>query len=1020
MKKRLQRIYFVLTLLLAQAAFAQTGTITGTVVDDQGSPLPGVNVVINGTNTGTQTDFDGNYSISAQTGDVLVFSFVGLKTSRFTVGDIDIIDVVLTTDSAELEAVIVTAINIERKPKELGYSVAQVDAEKLNQAKAFNVGSGLSGKVSGLQINTISNGVNPSTRVVLRGNRSLRGNNQALIVIDGFPASRSALDQLNPNDISNVNVLKGANAAALYGSQATNGALIITTKSGGDTGGKLVIGVSSSVSVEKVQYMPERQERFGPGYDLDTYVPIENTSWGPAYDGTIRQVGPTLEDGSFLELPYSPIHNNLLDFWNTGYTYQNNISVGGGDDVSSFYVSAYDQKSEGIIPNDEFHKNNFRLKGYRKYGNLEISGNLSYTVTGTNTTTDNVYNNLLNVPANIPLTSLSDWRNNKFAAPNGYFSGYYENPYYTIDNRRAKNNIENMLGLITASYDINDWINITYRAGIETFTSYGKTFANSVDYTDAYDRPGDLAASVSDFSNFQRKINTDLLLTLNKDLTDDLSLRVILGNNIKDNYSKNIDVSANPLVIDGLYNVSNRQGELGGGESNYRDRLTGLYGDITLGYKDYLFLNATGRNDWSSALSKENRSFFYPSLGLSFVPTDAISGLKGDFLNYFKIAGSFTRVGSSTSPYQLQDVFNVGGGFPYGSQAGFTDGNRTNDPQLTPEFTTAYEGSINLGFFGNRILLDATYYTSTSKDQIVPIAVSTTTGKNEALINAGEIFNQGVELDLNTVPISNNNMRWNIGFNFTWQDSEVKDLYSGLTQIELGGYANSAYIYAEKGERYPTIKTTSYERDPQGRIVVDADTGYPIQASGLQTQGSTVPEFVVGLNTDFSYKNWRIAATFDYRTNYVFYNRVANTMTFTGGNVVTAEHDRLPFVVPNSVIETSPGVYQPNTDIQTADGGFAYFYNQYNSVQENYVTDATFFKLREVSLGYSVPKTILERTPFTYVELSLIGRNIFTILPKENVWTDPEFNFDAGNAIGISSYQSPPTRFYGLNVNVKL
>ena len=1018
MKTKFSGLLTLLLVLVVQISFAQTKQITGTVTDGSGVPLPGVNIVVQGTTTGTQTDFDGNYAIDTQTGSTLVFSYVGFGEVLKIVGSSSKINVTLEAGES-LDEVIVTALNIERKPRELGYTVTTIDSEKLNQSKAANAASALTGKVAGLQINTVSNGVNPNTRVVLRGNRSITGNNQALIVIDGFPASRNALDLLNPDDIANINVLKGANAAALYGSQASNGALIVTTASGGDTGGKLQVGFSSSASFENVQYMPERQERFGPGYDLDTYVSIENTSWGPAYDGSIRQVGPTLADGSFLELPYSPIKNNTLNFWNTGTSLQNNVSVGGGDKVSSFYISAYDQKNTGITPDDEFHKNNFRLKGRREYNGFEISGNVSYTITKQNTTTGDVYNNLLNVPANIPLTDLSDWRNNKFAAPNGYFSGYYENPYFSIDNQRATANVENFLGLLQASYKFNDMFSMTYRAGLETFTGFGKSYSNAVDYTDAYDRPSDSPASVSDYENFTRRINSDLLLTFRKDLNKDLNLKVILGHNIKDNLSKNINVNASPLVIPDLNNVSNRQGELQGGESNFRDRLTAVYGDLTLGFKNYLFLNATARNDWSSTLSKDNRSFFYPSAGLSFVPTDAIPGLKSDFLNYLKIAGSIAKVGSSTAPYRLQDVFNVGAGFPYGSQAGFTDSNTANDPDLNPEFTTSADISLNVGLFGNRVLFDATYYNSTTTDQITPVAISTATGKSNATINAGELFNQGVELELNTTPVFNDNFRWDIGVNFTWQDSEVKELFGDLNQIELGGYAGSAYVYAVKGEAYPSLQTTFYERDPQGRIVVDATTGNPIRGNGLKTQGQTVPKYLVGLNTNLKYKNFRLAATFDYRTGHVFYNRIANTMTFTGGNTVTAQYDRLPFVVPNSVIETSEGVFTPNTDITTSDGGFDYFFSQYNAVQENYVTDATFLKLRELSLGYSLPTSFVKKAGLEYVELGLVGRNLLTWLPKENVWTDPEFNFTEGNAIGIVSYQTPPTRYYGLNLNVK-
>lgn len=1038
MRKNLQLMLTFFLVLTVQLVFAQDKTITGTVEDENGMPLPGVNILVQDSNRGTQTDFDGNFSIEATEGDILVFSFLGLRTAEFTVGDANSLDVVMAPDEAQLDEVVVTALGIERKPKELSYSVSSLDEEELTKTKSPNVATAMVGKVSGLQINTVNNSVNPSTRVVLRGNRSLLGNNEALIVVDGFPSSRGVLDQINPNDIKEMTVLKGANASALYGSDAANGVIVITTKDGD---GKLNVTYNASFELQSVAYLPEFQDEFGPGgFPTGTFYPLENVNWGPRFDGRPAAVSEVLEDGSVWEVPFSPIENRNENFFDTGNTIRNGVTIGGGDENGDLMLSIDQTNTEGIVPKNAYNRTNFRLKGSRTFERLTIGGNISLFRSHRNIVGNGgrqnrpVYWNVINTPLNVPLTEMKNWRTGRFTRNEVSYFRFYENPYFIIDTQRWKYDDNRFNALADANYDFNDWISATLRVG-HTITA--NTFKQEFGaYTYAFRLPNAYAngipeygASTEDVISTSSRTNSDFLVNFDREISDRFSANLTLGQNVRIQSSKRVDVAGENLIIPDFYNVSTRTGNLEGGERSTKYRKFGIYGDLTIGFNDYLFLNATARNDWSSTLSEENNSFFYPGVGVSFVASDAFPNLiDNNGLSYLKFNANVTETGNDPGTYQNAATFfapqSTGtantGFFPYGSTPGLSQSNIDRDPNLNPEFTTSKEIGMEFGFFKNRVTGNATFYQTNSTDQIIPVNVSIASGASSSYINIGEVENKGLELDLDVRVLQSEDFSWNIGGNYSGFSSEVLSLAEGVDQLSIGGIS-SAEIVARVGEPFPLLSTTAYERDDQGRVVV-GNNGNPIAASSNKVQGKTTPDYVVGLNTNINFKNFNLYAVADYRTGHVFFNNIVNAMEFTGLTRHSVTSNRQPFVFPNSVYLDEGGSYVENTNRPTTGGGYNFFNGVYNSINENYVTDATTLKLREVLLSYTFDPEVVNSMRLQELSLGLYGRNLLTLRPRENVYTDPEFNRSTSNAneIGFGTQtQTPPTRQYGITLTAK-
>jgi TonB-linked SusC/RagA family outer membrane protein len=1009
MKTKLNGFLTLFIALLVQISFAQDRVVSGVVTDNTNLPLPGVNVLVKGTSTGTQTDFDGKFSIKALPTQTLVFNFVGMKTQEVTAAS-TILNVKMQDDAIELEGVVVTALGIKRKPDEITTATQVVKSDELNQAKAVNAAVGLVGKVSGLQINTINNGVNPDTRIQLRGFRSITGNNEALIVINGVISTAGAFAELNPEIIESVNVMKGSNGAALYGSRGSNGVIIVTTKKGTKDAEKFKIALNTTFTVEEASMFPKLQSRFGQGYQGAQDF-TENTNWGAELDGSLQPTGlqQTL-------LPYSFIKDNYKPFFTKGNTILNSIAISTGDENSYINFTLGNQKTDGIIPGDTFTKNNFYISTGKTVGKWSFNANATYTTSNQSTAggiEGSIYNALTQIPVNVPVQLFSDGNQDN------HWTYWELSPYWRLKNERINNKVQTFEGVGELNYTFNKNISATYRA------SYRSTSANRVEFFNGYkttvvywDSPNDYPSSYEVGNTNSRTIYSDFLLNFDYELTKDVTFKANVGNNVTNDEFNALSVKGEKLVIPGLYNITNITGNAIPSDFKRQERTYSYFANVDLGYKDYLFLNMTARKDWTSVIKNP---FLYYSAGFSFIPTKAFPGFGGSTLTFAKLSASYVKVGNAiVNPYDINDRFEgaASAGFPYTAINSFVQTANFTDPDLENEFNLSREFNMNLEFFKRRITFDASYYYSNNQNQIFKISPSTTSGANFATINVGETVSQGIELDLGVTPFKTKDFTWDFRFGYSAPKTEVTKVTDDADQVGVGDYLGTAGIAAIKGEQFPMLVGTAYQRDENGLVIIDAATGDPLKATNVKL-GKTTPDYILGLTTNIRYKNLKLTGVFDYRTGHKFYAGVKDGLIQNGSDIVTAQNGREPFVFPNSVIESAPGVYTQNTSVTTS-GNQDYFTGIYREIDENFVLDATAFKCREIALSYSFSQKVLEGLKIEGLSIGFNARNLFMILPKSNRnYTDPEFSFTTGNNVGLSTgAQAPPTRTYGFNINV--
>jgi TonB-linked SusC/RagA family outer membrane protein len=1044
--------------LLAFAATAQTRSISGKITDEKGASVDGASIQIKGTTVGTTADAQGNFKLNAKTGDVLVISAVNFGQREVRVGNGATISVSLNRAEALMEEVVVTAQGIRKKPKEIGYAYAKVSGDEVTVGRSPQLAQALSGKVSGLAIYNVNNSVDPQVKVVLRGYRSLTGNNEALVVLDGMQTTQTVLAILNPNDIESVSILKGGQAATLYGSAGINGAIVITTKKGAP--GKLKVGLSHSTNWEQISFLPEFQDKYGngshyaasfgtTGYQsnyLDrmksNWRPFENQQYGDPFDGSLRIVGRVTEDGSKLIIPYAAIENGRRKTFDVGLSMNNQINFSGGDKGSSYYMSVENNKINGIVPHDESSRTSVRIAATKEAGKLTADFTASYVQANYHRTTADFYYDVMNTAPHIPLADMRDWQDDKFANPNGYYNDYYNNPYFNADNNRQNYGDANVQGNFGLALKAFPWMNISNRLGVMNNVRNTKSYTGKFLYTDwakgkafvpapwdyANDYDGidrantDVLGGVGDASGTENVLNNEFQIQLSKDMGK-FSNKLILGSSIYQRKTKSISVGSNSVVVPEVYNVANRQGELTGGESNTLERKYGYYADLTTSFNEYLTLNGTFRYDATSRFFKAGRAadqYSYPYYGaaLAFIATDAFPGIKSKILNYAKIRVSANKNGNDNIPlYGLDLTYPNGGGFPYGNTVGLTVGNTLPDANLTPEFVTSYEAGAELQLFNNRVNLDVTAYTQKSKGQVITVKVPNSTGFPNLLINVGESKNWGYEADLKVQILRSRDLKWEMGLRYSFNDNKVVDLYPGVDQFLLSGYAYASTNII-KGSSFPFLKATDYVIDPAtGRVVVDAVTGYPVVNAALKDFGRTLPKDIIGLGSKLSYKDFGFTFNFEYRGGNKMFSQIGRDMTFTGSGKWTEE--RTPHIFPNSAYLDGTGKYVPNTTVQVRESEYSLWVDYYRQIASNFITPGWFIKLRDVNLSYSLPSSLIKKTKvFSAANIAVYGRNLFTIVDKANFYTDPEFSFTTGNGIGINNTsQTPPVRQFGFNVN---
>ena len=1060
MKKILTSLF--LAVFVLAVAHAQVRQVTGSVKDDKGTAVAFASVKVKGQASAVVADEKGNFKISAAQNASLVVSATGFASTEVK-ASATTIDVVLTRQVEDLENVVVTAQGIRKKSKEIGYAYSRVSNDEINVGRSPQLTQALAGKVSGLAVYTVNNSVDPAVKVVLRGYRSLTGNNEALIVIDGMQTTATALATINPNDVDNVSILKGGQAATLYGSAGVNGALVITTKQG--VKGKLKVQYSNSTNFEEVSFLPDFQNEYGSGsqyypinfgstgYDpsavnrsKQNWRPYENQQFGDHYDGSKRIAGRVLEDGSSLVVPYSDVANVRKKSFDMGISTNNQASFQGGDETGSYYLSVENQKINGIVPGDISDRTGVRVKSTKEYGNLSTTFNAAYTQIAYDRTGSDFQNDIINTASWVDLTTMRDWRTNKFANPNGYYNDYYNNPYFNKDINRLRYKDANFSGSFDVTYKVRPWMQLYNRLGIMNNSRTGKNTVEKFTYSDwakneAYipaewghddDYPGiyraisDVLGSVADYSSTENVVNNEFQARIQKDIAN-VENKLTLGYSIYQRYTKRIDVSSSSIVVPDVYNVSNRQGNLGGGESNTTERKFGYYADLNTNLKnmDYLNLNLTGRFDATSRFFKQSRtanqySYLYYGAALSFILTDAFPSLKSNVLNYAKLRTSYNKNGNDNIPlYGLDLAYNNGANFPYGNNVGLSVGNTLPDANLKPEFVTALEFGAELSMFKNRVNLDVSWYDQSSVGQVLTVKVPNSTGFSNLLINVGEVKNFGYEADLKVQLLRDTKIKWDVNIKYSYNDNKVESLYPGITQFAYGGYSY-ATTNVILGQRFPVLKTTGYyyAKDGSGARRVSPTTGYPVQNTALTERGSTLPRHMVGLGSSFTYSDFRLSFNFEYRGGNVIYSDLGRQMTFTGSGAWTS--NRTEQIYPNSYyIDPTSGADVKNNSVYVREPEYALWVNNYRLIAENFVTPGWFIKLRDLNLSYNIPASLVKKSKiFSGANVALYGRNLFTIVDNKNQFTDPEFSYTSGNGLGISNTaQTPPVRQYGFNVN---
>jgi TonB-linked SusC/RagA family outer membrane protein len=1043
-------------LLVAIGAKAQERTVTGIITaSEDGLPLPGVSVKVKGASTGTQTGANGQYSIRvSDNNSVLVFTYIGYATSEVSVGTRNDINTALITDAKQLGEVVVTALGVTKERRSIGYASSSIASDEILQKSEPDMLKGLQGKAAGVDIRTSQGTPGAATRIQIRGNSSFFGDNQPLIIVDGIPYSNtsvntssqtsggtaysSGISNLDPNDIASMEILKGANGAALYGSRASNGVVLITTKSGSAKRSKkgFEVNYRSSASMETIANLPEYQNDYGSGSQFN--YTNSNGSWGPSFKSL--STIPTWPDykNAYPELfgatvPYVAYPNNVKDLFKTGAVYENSITLNGGDQKNAVSLTASQLNHNGYVPNSSYDKSNISLGGSTKLDNgINVRGNLGYT----SSTQKGGYfgENQVDGAASQFARSLFLSRNwdlnlpyeDKFGnnlTPNG--GGQYDNPHWSSRYNTATTGEERIIANMHADFRVAKWAKLDFSLG----SNVNLLKRREVTEISSRAAEGKGRLVVDDYRG--QEIESNFLVTLDPKISDDFTLTTLLGFQYNQRSTSRTTETGRQFITRGIYSLSNTSQQAFTTDNTTRRRLMGLFADATVGYKNYAFVTLTGRNDWSSTLPVSNRSYFYPAVNGSFVFSDALN-LPTNIVDFGKLRAGYSKVGRDADPYSLSDVFEIGTNFLGQSTAALSA--TSNDPNLKPEFTKSFDIGTEVSLFKKLINLDFTVYSNKSSNQIAPLTTPSSSGYTEYYTNFGSITNKGVEVELGINPFRGKALNWQISTTFSKNKNEVSELTEGVTRVLLRAVTTTVAPYAEAGMPYGYLRGTKSFRDDEGNLIINPATGGMIQDPEQGLIGDVNPNFKLGITNNLSYKGFSLGVLFDMTKGGDLYSI---TMSSQLGRGVTADtKDREHAVViagvygdpitGKPILDANGNKIQNITKLTTNDLYFSPSATlgqtfAINTATEWNVYDATVYRLREVTLGYDIPKTMFKRLPIGAMRLSVTGRNLWYLAPNFPKYSnfDPEVNsFGASNTQGIELSAAPTTRRYGINLNV--
>lgn len=1062
-------------LLFSAMAFGQDRTITGTVTDETGAPVPGASIKIKGTRTGVAADNNGQFRILAKSGDVLLVTGAGLEPTDVTVGAASTISIAVKKAVITGTEVVVTALGIKRTEKALGYAVSKVDPNTVLQKSEPDLLKGLQGKVPGVDIRTSQGTPGAATRIQIRGNSSFGLETQPLIVVDGVPYSNtqlttssqssaggaygSGLGDLDPNDIESFNILKGAAAASLYGSRASRGVVVITTKSGSGKKGAKPLNVSfkSSVSLEKIANLAEFQNKFGTGAQ-NRAGGGSNGSWGgqfglgnvydasgnvvrksasgvdsiPAW-GTMLAAYPELFDLNG-RTGYKAYPNNVKDLFNTGMLYENSIGVNGGDANTTFGVTVSNVNHLGYVENSSYVKNSISVGGQTKYKNLTIGGNVSYTRSKQKGGFFGVAQGFITQFGRTLIMGRS-WdiagfpQVDKFGKPLSFIAGQYTPPSWGAYHNVITTYDERIVANFRASYKISNAVSINYNLGANNSGIFRDElvdeFSGGPDATYAVGR-------ITEDQLRQLEIQSTLVAVFTPKIGKNWSLDFKIGNDFNQRTSRRQAQRGVDFIVPGIYNLTNTVDKTFAADSRSKRRLVGTFADATLGYKNFAFINVTGRNDRTSTLPYKNASYYYSGVSGSLVWTDAFK-LKSNWLDYGKVRVGYAKVGNDASPQNGEDLFGLSStsfvGQPFASRGGTTI-----DPKLTPEFTKELELGTDLSLFKRRVNLDFTWYNKISTNLIYAIAVPATVGYTSFYTNIGQISNKGVEIGLTVRPVVTKNFNWEVRGAFTKNRNYVDKLVDGL-QRDLLGYIS----YIEAGYPYGYLRGDAAARTSDGQLLIEGSTGYPVVTPNTQMIGDPNPDWKLGVTNTFSYKGVSLSAVWDMTKGGDFFSETITS--YLGRGVTRDTEDRLTGWVIGGVYADPATIGTPNptallvggktvanqTRISTNDLFFAApppnsSSFAINGLDEFNVFDGTVYRLREITLGYEIPKSFVRKLKFvSAINISASGRNLWYLAPNVPKYThyDPESNsLGSGVLQGVELSAAPTTKRFGFNINV--